>query len=45
MGDIVRSQGHVGKFYAGEEAQVAMISKKTMQVVLTTGKRSGKTKQ
>ena len=44
MGDIVRIEGGVGKGYQGEEAQVNKITKKTMVVVLTTGKHQGKSK-
>jgi hypothetical protein len=42
VGDIVRIEGSVGKLYQGEEAQVDKITKKTMVVVLTTGKHTGK---
>ena len=44
VGDIVRIEGSVGKLYQGEEAQVTKITKKTMVVVLTTGKHIGKTR-
>ena len=44
VGDIVRIEGGVGKGYQGEEAQVSKITKKTMVVVLTTGKHTGKTR-
>jgi hypothetical protein len=44
VGDIVRIEGSVGKLYQGEEAQVTKITKKTMVVVLPTGKHTGKTR-
>ena len=44
VGDIVRIEGSVGKLYQGEGALVTKITKKTMVVVLTTGKHIGETK-